>query len=227
MKFASSPEPTLGVEIELALVDERTMALTSAVEAVRGRLPEEHLSNVKPELMQCYIETNSAKCRTVAEVEADLRPRLRALETAARQAGTRLLWSGTHLFSKWDEQEVSDNARYHGLVNLLQDTARQLITFGLHVHVGVDSGDKAIMICDRIMRHLPFFARAQLEQPVLEWPRDGPAFVAFAGDGWPADGGPAADDAQLERIRVAGQSPDRNGLHRDHSRDLVGRATAS
>jgi carboxylate-amine ligase len=54
------------------------------------------------------------------------------------------------------------------LVNLLQEMARRLVTFGLHVHVGVDSGDKAVMICDRIMRHLPTLLALSVSSPFWE-----------------------------------------------------------
>ncbi len=83
------------------------------------------------------------------------RRKLRAVDEIAGRHGLRLAWSGTHPFSNWFDQQITPDARYHGLVELLQESARRLVTFGLHVHVGVDSGDKAIMICDRILRHLP------------------------------------------------------------------------
>ncbi len=71
----------------------------------------------------------------------------------------------THPFSLWQDQAVSPNERYHSLIDLLQETARRLVTFGLHVHVGVDSGDKAIMICDRIMQHLPTLLALSVNSP--------------------------------------------------------------
>ena len=64
------------------------------------------------------------------------------------------------------DQEVTPEPRYLGLVDLLQETSRRLVTFGLHVHVGLDSGDKAIMVCDRILEHLPTL----LAMSVTEWP---------------------------------------------------------
>ncbi len=66
------------------------------------------------------------------------------------------------------DQEVTPNTRYRNLVELLQDTARQLVTFGLHVHVGVDSGDKAVMVCDRMLRHLPTFLAVSCNSPFWE-----------------------------------------------------------
>src|SRR5438105_626212 len=168
LTFAASPRHTLGVEIELALVDGETMALRSASPQVLERIPEHLKESIKPELMRCYVEINSAICETVADAEKDLRQKLGLLEPIADDLGLRLYWSGTHPFSGWAEQQVTENARYKGLIELLQDTARQMVTFGLHVHVGVDSGDKAVMICDRMLRHLPTLLAASCNSPFWE-----------------------------------------------------------
>jgi carboxylate-amine ligase len=83
----------------------------------------------------------------------------------ARRLGLELLWGGTHPWSPWYEQRVTPTPRYLELVEAMQETARRLVTFGLHVHVGVDSGDKAVMICDRIMRHLPTLLALSANSP--------------------------------------------------------------
>ena len=168
LEFHVSTRPSLGVEIELALVDADTLALKSANRDILDHLPPALQESVKPELMQCYLEINTGVCATVAAAEADLRPKLAAVEAAADAVNTRLFWSATHPFSKWGDQAITPNARYHGLINMLQDTARQLLTFGLHVHVGVDGGDKAIMICDRILRHLPTLLALSCNSPFWE-----------------------------------------------------------
>ena len=168
LEFNVSTRPTLGVEIELALVDADTMALKSANRDILDHLPPDLQQSVKPELMQCYLEINTGVCATVAEAEADLRRKIAAVEAAGDAVNTRLFWSATHPFSKWGDQDITPNARYLGLINLLQDTARQLLTFGLHVHVGVDGGDKAIMICDRILRHLPTLLALSCNSPCWE-----------------------------------------------------------
>lgn len=165
IRFSSSACPTLGVEIEVALVDAETMELRSAILDVLERVPEEMKPYVKPELMQSYLEVNTQVCSNVADAEADLREKFRIVDEIARGLNLRLFWGGTHPFSSWRAQEVTPNERYQNLVNLLQNTARQLVTFGLHVHVGVDSGDKAVMICDRILRHLPVLLAASANSP--------------------------------------------------------------
>lgn len=154
-QFTRNEAPTIGVEVELQLVDAQSMALTSAFDAVFAAIPEPHRSKVKPELMQCYLEINTGVCATVAEVGRDLAATIEAVETAADSVGVKLLWAATHPFSPWNQQEVTRNERYLKLVELLQDSSRRLVCFGLHVHVGVDSGDKAVMVCDRLLRHLP------------------------------------------------------------------------
>jgi len=87
--------------------------------------------------------------------------------------GLRLWWGATHPFSSWEDQKITPDARYLQLVNLLQEMARRLVTFGLHVHVGVDTGDKAVMICDRIMRHLPTLLALSVSSPFWEGRRTG------------------------------------------------------
>ncbi len=172
-KFVSNERPTLGVEIELNLVDSQTMALRSAVADVLAEIPADLEGSIKPELLQCYLEINTGICADVAEVRQDLARKLDAVRAAAARRGLCLYWGATHPFSRWQDQEVTPNERYFGLIELLQETARRLVTFGLHVHVGVDSGDKAIMICDRIMQHLPLLLALSVNSPFWQGRRTG------------------------------------------------------
>jgi glutamate---cysteine ligase / carboxylate-amine ligase len=166
--FNSSPWHTLGVEIELPLVDAKTMALRSAIYDVLPHIPDNMQEAIKPELMQSYIEINSGVCETVAEAGEDIRAKLRILKSATEEQGLELAWTSTHAFSGWRDQIVTRKERYTNLVDLLQDTARQIVTFGLHVHVGVDSGDKAVMICDRLLRYLPVLLAISCNSPFWE-----------------------------------------------------------
>lgn len=168
ISFKPSNSHTIGVEVELGLVRGDTFALSNSIQEILARLPAGCSEQIKPELMQSYIEVNSKVCHTVDEVEADLREKLVIVQRVAEQLGLQLYWSGTHPFSLWRDQIVTPNERYHGLVELLQDMARQLVCFGLHVHIGVDSGDKAVMICDRMMRHLPVLLALSCNSPWWE-----------------------------------------------------------
>ncbi len=166
--FNGNDSPTVGIELELGLVDIETYGLANSCNEILERLPVDAGGCFKPELMQSFLEINTGVCRTIGDAEIDLRQRIGIVETAADELGLSLWWGGTHPFSRWAGQQVTPNDRYHMLVDLLQELARRLITFGLHVHVGVDSGDKAVMICDRIMRHLPTLLAITCSSPFWE-----------------------------------------------------------
>jgi carboxylate-amine ligase len=168
LKFVSNDYPTLGIELELQLIDVRTLELTNAIDQVLDRIPESLREQVKPELMQCYLEINTGICRTVAEAGNDLREKLEVLERVLQPLDLRLLWAATHPFSSWRDQKITVSQRYYRLVELMQDVARRLVTFGMHVHVGVESGDKAIMIVDRMLRHLPLLLALSCNSPFWE-----------------------------------------------------------
>jgi len=168
LHFNSNDSPTLGIELELGLVDGETMDLANTISQVLEMLPDGCGKHYKPELMQCCLEINTDVCSTVGEAETDLREKLASVEAVTDQLGLRLWWGASHPFARWSEQTVTPNERYFGLVNLLQEMARRLVTFGLHVHVGVDSGDKAVMICDRIMQHLPTLLAISCSSPFWE-----------------------------------------------------------
>jgi glutamate---cysteine ligase / carboxylate-amine ligase len=176
--FHRNERPTVGVELELGLVDAKTMALSSAYGLLSARLTAdghqtEDSDVFKPELMQCVIEINTGVCDTIAEADRDLRGKIAIVEAACDALGLRLWWGATHPFSTWLEQRITPDDRYLQLVNLLQEMARRLVTFGMHVHVGVDSGDKAVMICDRIMRHLPTLLALSVSSPFWEGRKTG------------------------------------------------------
>lgn len=168
LEFAANDSPTIGVELELGIVDCETMALSSSVGQLLPQLPEEIAPFVKPELMQSCIEVITGVCPSVDAAGEELRTKLRAVETVCDQNGVALWWGATHPFSLWRDQQVTPNERYHDLVNSLQEMARRLVTFGLHIHVGVDSGDKAVMICDRILQHLPTLLALTASSPFWE-----------------------------------------------------------
>lgn len=172
--FTHNSEHTIGVELELGLVDEKTMALSNSfADLIAGVQDEQDQQHIKPELMQSVVEINTGVCHTVSEVEADLRSKLALVEAITDQLGLRLWWGATHPFSRWRDQKVTTTDRYLQLVTSLQEMARRLVTFGLHVHIGVDSGDKAVMICDRIMRHLPTMLAMTCSSPFWENRRTG------------------------------------------------------
>lgn len=168
LSFAGNPSPTVGIEIELGLVDAETFALRNECDRLLVELQGQSVGCIKPELLQSCVEINSGVSHSISDARTDIEGKLRIVEQAADAIGLRLWWGATHPFSRWSEQTVTEDPRYLGLVELLQEMARRLMTFGLHVHVGVESGDKAVMICDRIMQHLPTLLALTCSSPYWE-----------------------------------------------------------
>ncbi len=164
--FNGNQSHTLGVEIELQLVDAESLALSNSVQQILDRVPQKWADKIKPELMQSYCEFNSDVCATVKEVEPDLVEKLQWGQSVAQELGLKFVWAGTHAFSPWHEQEYSTGDRYEWLTHVMQDISRRLVAFGLHVHVGVNSGDKAIQLCDRLLRHLPTLLALSANSPM-------------------------------------------------------------
>ena len=165
LQFTRNSEPSIGVELELGITDAKTQSLANGCSRLLKRIPEDLGECVKPELMQCCIEVISGVCRDVSQARGDLVGKLAVVQQAADAEGLGLWWGATHPFGLWQDQQVTENQRYLDLLQSLQELARRLITFGLHVHVGVDTGDKAVMICDRIMQHLPTLLALSASSP--------------------------------------------------------------
>ena len=198
LEFTQNNEPTVGIEVELGLVDSETGALASCIDDLLAKLPSGEDSCFKPELMQCYVEVNTGVCKTIGEAQFDLQNKLIEMEHAADDIGIELWWGATHPFSSWRDQKVTHDERYENLIDLLQEMAKRLVTFGLHVHVGVDSGDKAVMICDRLLKHLPTLLALSCSSPFWANSGDWTTITSNQGDGRFADRGPASIDAKLE-----------------------------
>ena len=90
---------------------------------------------------------------------------LHCLNDQADSLGLQFVWAGTHPVSRWEHQKITPGERYAWLLSAMQDVSRRLLIFGLHVHVGVDSGDKAIHLCDRLLKHLPVLLALSANSP--------------------------------------------------------------
>ena len=167
--FSTSPRATLGVEMELAIVDLESRALVTASSELLSEMgagfPGGEHPKAKHELYQCTIEAITGICETVAEARADLAETLTDLNSVARSHGYGIISAATHPFSGWAEQTVSPNPRYHDLLRRLGWPARRLTTHGTHYHVGVPSGPAAIAIANSLTYRLPVFLALSANSP--------------------------------------------------------------
>ena len=164
--FSASPTSSLGIEWELQLVDRETRQLTSGAAEILGILGHggEH-ATAKKELLQSTVEVITGVCRTVPEALADLTRTLDQVVPLAAERGLGLMCSGTHPFTDWQTQQISDDPRYRKLIEDMQWLARRMQIFGVHVHVGVRSADKAIAIVNALSAYIPHFLALSASSP--------------------------------------------------------------
>jgi glutamate---cysteine ligase / carboxylate-amine ligase len=171
MEFNSSERSTLGVEIEYWLVDEQTgLPIPASVEIlseVGKPFGGEH-PKAKHELFESSIEVITGICDTVSEARADIQATIDELQPLLRARGARMMSAGTHPFAHWADLTVTPNPRYLALVDTLQWPARRLMIHGVHVHVGVRSGEKAIATVNGLTTYLPHLLALSCSSPFLE-----------------------------------------------------------
>ncbi len=161
--------PTLGIEWELQLIDARTRLLRQDADGVLAALPGLDASGEHPkirhELMQSTVEIVTGVCSTVSEAKADLGKTIEELQQTAAGRGILLACAGTHPVSNWRDAKMAPIARYAELVEQMQWLGRRIQTFGVHVHVGLRDGGKAIPVVNALAAYLPHFLALTASSP--------------------------------------------------------------
>jgi carboxylate-amine ligase len=170
--FTSNERPTIGVELELHLVDATTGDLVSAANEVLAEMGASHPDGEHPrakhELFQSTVEIITGVCDSPAEALRDLSATLDELREVAARRGIVPVSAGTHPFGRPADQLISPSPRYHELVEAMQWPARRLLICGMHVHVAVSDGERAIGVINELRRHLPLFLALSSSSPYFE-----------------------------------------------------------
>jgi carboxylate-amine ligase len=166
--FHGSAEPTLGVEWEFALVDRRTRDLRNDASHLfaRARRQLRDPSRLHKELLRNTVEVVTDVCHTVPEAMAGLRETLAAVVPAADELGLDLFGAGTHPFASWTAQELSDGHRYEELINRTQWWGRQMLIWGVHVHVGLPERDRVMPVLSALLNYYPHLQALSASSPV-------------------------------------------------------------
>jgi carboxylate-amine ligase len=158
---------TLGIEEEFQIVHTETRELRSYV----SQLLEEggHKSvlreRVRPEMHQSVVETATGICRDIRQARAEVCELRGELNELASKHSLRIVAAGTHPFSDWKSQDITDGERYKVIVEDLQDIARGNLIFGLHVHVGIRDKEVAMALANQVRYFLPHILAISTSSP--------------------------------------------------------------
>ncbi|WP_375486630.1 glutamate--cysteine ligase [uncultured Mycobacterium sp.] len=161
--FAGSPRPTVGVEWEFALVDAQTRDLSNEATAVIAEIGEN--PRVHKELLRNTVEIVSGICDCTGQAMEDLRCTLRTARKIVRDRGMELFCAGAHPFARWSAQKLTDAPRYAELIKRTQWWGRQMLIWGVHVHVGISSAHKVMPIMTALLQYYPHLLALSASSP--------------------------------------------------------------
>jgi carboxylate-amine ligase len=156
---------TLGVEEEFQIVDPQTGELRSHVSELLASSVPVLGDQIKRELHQSIVEVGTKICADVGELRDEIFRTRRELSNAAERVGLAVAAAGTHPFSRWQDQILSPGVRYDSIVEELQQLARSLLIFGLHVHVGVPDRSLMIDLMNEVRYFLPHLLALSTSSP--------------------------------------------------------------
>src|SRR2546429_1288983 len=156
---------TLGIEEEFQIVDPLTRELRSHVTEFLDEGKMILGEQIKPEMIQSQIEVGTGICKNIQEARADISNLRGVISSLAEKNGLRIVAASTHPISRWQDQKVFEDERYELLVEELQNVARSLLIFGLHVHVGVADPERRIHIMNAARYFLPHILALSTSSP--------------------------------------------------------------
>ena len=167
--FATSQPLTLGVELELAIVNRHDYDLSpSAVDLLRLMNKRKIPGDVKPEMTDSMIELSTGICQNHDDALWQLREIRDALVECARKLNVGLCGGGTHPFQDWSERRIFNTPRFHMLSELYGYLSKQFTIFGQHVHVGCPGPDEALVLLHGLSRYIPHFIALSASSPYVQ-----------------------------------------------------------
>ena len=169
IEFHASAAPTLGVEWELALVDRHTRDLVNAADPLFELIEARGLSrrtHIHKELLRNTVELVTGICRTTGEAMDDLGATLAQVRELTDELGIDLYGAGTHPFAEWSSQQLTEGHRYAELIERTQWWGRQMLIWGVHVHVGISHRDKVLPILSSLLTYYPHLLALSASSPM-------------------------------------------------------------
>jgi carboxylate-amine ligase len=184
---------TLGVEEEYMVMDPVSKELKSHEQRIVQEGQKIIKDKVKAEMHQAVVEVGTDICQDIDEAHADISTLRRTISDIAGGLGFAMGAAGTHPFSHWESQLITDHVRYNEIVNELQEAARSNLIFGLHVHVGMETREMANHIANSTRYFLPHIYALSTNSPFWEGRKTGyKSFRTKVFDKFPRTGIPEA-----------------------------------
>ena len=166
MDFKPSPDLSMGVELELQILNSRDYNLArDAADLLKVLEMLEHPGEVKPEITESMIEINSSVHTRYDTLLVELRRIRDAVVQAATRLNLRIAGGGSHPFHKWSERRIYPTERFKYLLEVYGYLAKQFTVFGQHIHIGCPNGNEAVYLTHVFSRYIPHFIALSASSP--------------------------------------------------------------
>jgi carboxylate-amine ligase len=160
---------SVGVEEELWILDGESLELTPRVQTLLDGVAGRTLPGVlKTELHASVVELTNEVAASPDEAVDRIAELRRAAAQVAQANGLTVAAAGSHPTSRPEEQEVVPDERYRDFVAYAGPSARRQGVSGLHVHVGMPSGDDCFRVLETILPWLPLVLALSANSPYLD-----------------------------------------------------------
>lgn len=169
LEFKDSKALTLGVELELQIVNTRNFDLTKGSQDILSLLArEKHGFDIKPEVTESMIEIATGIHQNIATLEEELNKIKSLLTEVSEKLNLGLCGGGTHPFQHWAERKIYPAERYALVSEIYGYLIKQFTVYGQHIHIGCVTGDLAIGLANYLTQHIPHFIALSASSPFYQ-----------------------------------------------------------
>ncbi len=156
---------TIGIEEEFQIVDRHTGELRPRIHSILEKGTPIFGEKIKAEMLQSTVELVSDIYPNITTARKEMQNLRVMLARLLEQEGLALISAGTHPRALWQNEVRSVSDRYAELEDELQDIARSILIFGLHIHIGIESPDIAVTLINQLRTWLPHLLALSTNSP--------------------------------------------------------------
>ena len=168
---------TIGIEEEYQIIDPKSRELTSFISEFLDQGAILFRDQLQPELLQSQVEVGSRVCKNIQDVTTEIKRLRNMIFNLAQENDCSIIAAGTHPFSSWKNQVVTERDRYYGFVDSMQIVAKRLLIFGMHIHIGIDDRDLRIDIMNQMRYFMPHILAFSTSSPF--WRGENTGFKSY------------------------------------------------
>jgi carboxylate-amine ligase len=110
----------------------------------------------------------TGRCTNFVEAAELMARRREQLAELADRFDVGLAGTGTHPWSRWQDQRIIDTPHYRRNNEILQYVVWRNNSFGIHAHVGIRGAERAVAVCNAFRNVLPELLALSTSSPFVE-----------------------------------------------------------